>query len=184
MPPDRLVLLCIYQQQTWKRCRLKSSDFGFNIQVSESTPIPDVQEFQRSSMSGQFEPNWQVYRDHWDKLHRMPIELDTWDTQEAMGWFMRWNADIPHINCSCRSDWSELISQHPIEISTRLSFAIWCWHRHNDVNAKLRETQGGHPHFEWSDCCDIHGYPEDWKSAELDQPHQLSTSSGLCSDCS
>jgi Erv1 / Alr family len=123
-------------------------------------------------------------QNHWDKLHRMPIELDTWNTQEAMGWFMRWNADIPHINCSCRSDWSELISQHPIEISTRLSFAIWCWHRHNDVNAKLRETQGGHPHFEWSDCCDLHGYPEDWKSAELDQPHQLSTSSGLCSDCS
>lgn len=98
-------------------------------------------------------------QDHWLKAHAYDPE---WTESAAREKYGHWEATIPNLSCSCRAEWRKIVKANAPVFSSAYDYYRWFWERHNDVNAKIREEKGGHPHVEWSDCCRLYGYPEEW----------------------
>jgi hypothetical protein len=90
----------------------------------------------------------------WRLLHRLAWEVEDWSTIQER--YKSWKKLIPSYGCTCSSKWEALQKKHPPPFDDRDEFFRWTVDRHNDVNDRLRQEQGGHPNISVEDACAIY----------------------------
>ncbi len=68
--------------------------------------------------------------------------------------------------CDCVKHWDELVATHPPTFDTDKNYYRWFHARHNDVSIRLTSDGRAHSTIDWNECCDLYGYPIEWRDAE------------------
>ncbi len=79
----------------------------------------------------------ELYRAHWESLHRIPQQLPTWTAREGKRLYKRWRETIPVTGCDCGRKWNEIERENPPDTSSQEAFFEWSVKVHNEVNKKL-----------------------------------------------
>lgn len=95
-------------------------------------------------------PSWQERaRSLWALFHGRPL---VWAGEDAERRWLAWfESQLRELGCTCRSNWTTLERQVPLDLSSPLAYARSSWGRHERVNADL-----GKPPFTWDEAVQTH----------------------------
>lgn len=95
-------------------------------------------------------PDWHARaRSLWALFHSRPL---AWAGEEAERQWLAWfESQLHELGCSCRSNWTTLEREMPLDLSSPLAYARSGWWRHERVNADL-----GKPPFTWEQAVQTH----------------------------